>query len=175
MKTKKEWKYFSIFNHEKEQDYLREQHKHGWKLVKVTGIGTYHFEECQAEDVVYQLDFNQEALQNKAEYLAMFSDCGWEYIQEFAGYSYFRKAAADMDTEEEIFCDEESRLAMLECVYKSRMIPLFVIFSACIVPQFILQMVNGRYFLAAFMGGILLIYVALFSYCGIHYFRKKNK
>ena len=32
MKTKKQYKYFSIFNHEKEQDYLREMHKQGWKL-----------------------------------------------------------------------------------------------------------------------------------------------
>ena len=27
MKTKKQYKYFSIFNHEKEQDYLREMNK----------------------------------------------------------------------------------------------------------------------------------------------------
>ena len=172
---KKEWKYFSIFAHEKEQQYLREQHKRGWKFVKVTGIGTYHFEECQPEDVVYQLDFNQEGLENKEEYIKMFSDCGWEYLQEFAGYSYFRKSVTDMNSEESIFCDDTSRLAMLERVYKGRLIPLLVIFCACLLPQFILNFVNDRYFLAAVFGGILIIYILLFSYSALHYYRKKNK
>ena len=78
MRTKKEFRYFTIFNHEKEQDYLRDQQKQGWKFVKVTGIGTYHFEECTPEDVIYQLDFNQETGAQKEEYLKMFADCGWE-------------------------------------------------------------------------------------------------
>lgn len=175
MKTKKEWKYFTIFNHEKEQEYLREQHKHGWKFVKVTGIGTYHFEECQPEDMVYQLDFNQDSSKQRDEYLQMFSDCGWEYIQEFVGYSYFRKATKDMKNEEEIFCDEESRLKMLERVYKVRLLPLLVIFTACLLPQFIINMTNGRYAVASLTGGTLLIYVAVFTSCAVHYYRKKSK
>ena len=95
MKMKREFRYFTIFNHEDEQDYLREMHKHGWKFVKVTGLGRYHFEECQPEEVVYQLDYNQEGSAHKDEYIQMFEDCGWEYIQEFAGYSYFRKAVGE--------------------------------------------------------------------------------
>ncbi len=175
MKTKKEFRFFSIFNHEDEQDYLRQQHKNGWKFLKVTGLGTYHFEECQPEDVVYQLDYNQEGSAHKEGYIQMFADCGWQYIQEFVGYSYFRKPAADMGVEEGIFCDEASRLAMMERVYKGRLLPLLVIFSACILPQFVLQLSHGRYVLAAFMGGILLVYIAMFGYCAVHYFRKKNK
>ena len=77
---KKEWKWFSIFNYEKEQEYLQEQHKKGWKFIKVTGLGTYHFEECEPENVVYQLDYNKEGSANKEEYIKMFADCEWEYI-----------------------------------------------------------------------------------------------
>lgn len=174
MKTKKAWKYFSIFNHEDEEKYLRQQHKHGWKFEKVTGLGIYHFTECQPEDVVYQLDYNQESSKNKEAYLQMFSDCGWEYIQEYAGYSYFRKAIAEMHEEEEIFSDESSRLAMLERVYKGRLLPLLVIFSACLLPQFIIQLSNGRYVLAAFIGGVLGIYVVFFGVCAVHYYRRKK-
>ena len=43
METKKEWKYFSIFHHEKEEEYLRDQHKAGWKFVRVTGFGVLSF------------------------------------------------------------------------------------------------------------------------------------
>lgn len=175
MKTKKEFRYFSIFNHEKEQDYLRDQHRLGWKFLKVTGIGTYHFEECQPEDVIYQLDYNPEGSAHKAEYIGMFADCGWEYVQEFVGYSYFRKPASEMAGEEEIFCDENSRLAMLERVYKARLVPLLVIFATCLLPQFVLHLTNGRFFLAAIMGGILAVYVAMFAYCAVHYYRKKNR
>ena len=91
MRTKKEFRWFNIFQYENEQEYLRTMHRAGWKFIKVTGLGTYHFEECTPEDVVYQLDYNQEGLAHKTEYVQMFSDCGWEYIQDYAGYSYFRK------------------------------------------------------------------------------------
>ena len=67
MKTKKQFKYFSIFNHEKEQEYLSEMHRKGWKFVEVTGFCVYHFEECEPEEVVYQLDYNQEGIKNKDE------------------------------------------------------------------------------------------------------------
>ena len=172
---KKEWKYFSIFNHEKEQEYLQEQHKQGWKFEKVTGIGTYHFVRCQPEEVIYQLDYNQEGTAHKEEYIKMFSDCGWEYIQEFAGYSYFRKSVSDGNEEESIFCDEKSRLDMLERVYKGRLLPLLVIFTACLLPQFILNLANGHYLLAGVLGGLLGVYAAFFGYSAVHYYRKKNK
>ena len=175
MTTKKEFRYFSIFNYEKEQEYLQEQHRLGWKFRKVTGLGTYHFEQCRPENVIYQLDYNQEGSAHKDEYIQMFADCGWEYIQEFAGYSYFRKPAAAMDAEESIFCDDSSRLAMMERVYKGRLLPLLLIFSACILPQFAINLSNGRYFLAALMGSISFIYIFFFIYCAIHYCRRKNK
>lgn len=53
MEVRKEHKYFTIVEHEKEQEYLREKQKAGWKFVKVTGLGTYHFEKCEPEDVIY--------------------------------------------------------------------------------------------------------------------------
>ena len=175
MKTKKEFRYFSIFHHEKEQEYLQEQHRQGWKFLKVTGLGTYHFEECQPENVIYQLDYNQEGIAQSEEYIKMFEDCGWEHIQEYAGYSYFRKAAEDMEKEEEIFSDDASRLAMMERVYKSRLLPMLVILCSCLIPQFFLHLSNEHYFWAALMGGILVIYGLLFGYCAVHYYRKKSK
>lgn len=58
METRKEFKWFTIFEYEKEQDYLREMHKAGWKFTAVKGFGMYHFEKCVPQDVVYQLDYN---------------------------------------------------------------------------------------------------------------------
>lgn len=175
METKKESKFFTIFAHEKEEQYLRQQHNAGWRFVKVTGLGVYHFESCQPEDVVYQLDYNHDGNTRKGEYIKMFSDCGWDYIQDYAGYSYFCKPVSAMNGEEEIFCDDSSRIAMMERVYKGRLWPLLVIFCAVLVPQFILNMVRGRYDLAIFMGALLGFYVTIFVYCAVQYYRKKGK
>ena len=138
--TKTEFKYFSILEWKKEEKYLREQHKNGWEFVSVNSIGLYHFKKCTPQDVIYQLDYNPESVTQKNEYVQMFQDCGWEYLQNYVGYSYFRKAASEMDgTEEEIFCDNASRLDMMKRVYKQRMIPLVCSFFLIIIPQIIMQ------------------------------------
>ena len=174
METKKEVRYFTIFNHEDEQEYLRQNHMAGWKFVKVTGLGMYHFEKCEPEDVVYQLDYNKEGLSQKNEYVQMFSDCGWEYIQDFFGYSYFRKSAKMMDGEEEIFNDDFSKMAMMERVYKGRLIPLLITFCLLLIPQTIRTFLEGQYVLAVFMGSASIVYFVFFIYCAIHYNRKKR-
>ncbi len=175
MKTKKQFKYFSIFNYEKEQEYLSEMHRHGWKFVKVTGFCIYHFEECEPEEVVYQLDYNQEGIENKDEYVKMFNDCGWEYLQDYVGYSYFRKPADEMNDNEEIFCDDSSRLEMMRRVIKGRVLPLGVIFFCCLLPQFIYSLDDGEYVLAIVSGILVAIYSGLFVRCAMKYFAYKKK
>ena len=172
----KQFKWFTIFEYEKEQDYLREMHRAGWKFRKVSGLGMYHFESCTPQDVVYQLDYNKEGLDHKDEYLRMYEDCGWEYIQDYAGYSYFRKAVAEDGIAEEIFCDDESRLQMMQRVIRGRMVPLLVLFFATLLPQFLLNLfVQHNYVLAAIYGIILGIYISVFAMCFKKYTQFKNR
>lgn len=175
MQTKKEFRYFTIFNHKKEEDYLRMMHNIGWRFVKVKGFGIYHFEKCEPRDTVYQLDYNPQTKESLPEYLQMFADCGWEYIQDYAGYSYFRKPAEDMTGEESIFNDDDSRIAMMGRVYKGRILPLLGIFCGCLIPQFILSTVNGNYALAGLFGALILIYIAFFAGCAISHNNMKKK
>ena len=172
---KKEFKWFTIMQHEEEQAYLSEMHKHGWKFVLVTGIGTYHFEECEPEDVVYQLDYNQEGLAHKQEYVKMFEDCGWEYLQDLYGYSYFRKPAAQMNGDEEIFCDDASRLEMMQRVFKGRLIPCLVLFFLLIIPQMIVQFMNGVVVLGCIYVALLLAYLGIFIAFAKKYGKYKKK
>ena len=176
METKKQFKWFTVFEYEKEQDYLREMHRAGWKFIKVKGIGMYYFEKCTPQDVVYQLDYNQDGLAHKDEYLKMFDDCGWEYIQDFFGYSYFRKAVADDGAAEEIFCDEESRLQIMQRVIKGRMLPLLILFFAVLLPQFIQNLFyTHNYLIASFVGGVLGLYLAVFGMCFVKYTQYKKR
>ncbi|MDE5984702.1 MAG: DUF2812 domain-containing protein [Eubacterium sp.] len=129
-------RFFNIVQWRQEQDYLRAQHNMGWKFVKVNALGCYHFEKCEPEDVKYQLDYNPEGIAHKAEYIQMFSDCGWEYMQDYVGYSYFRKPVSEMQNkDEEIFCDDSSRLDMMNRVFKGRIVPLIILFFGVILPQ----------------------------------------
>lgn len=41
--TKIQLKFFSVPEWQKEETYLREQHKNGWEFVRVGGLGVYHF------------------------------------------------------------------------------------------------------------------------------------
>ena len=71
MTTKQERKIFTITEYDREQEYLSKRHKEGWKFTAVTGYGMYHFEKCEPEDVVYQLDYNIEGNINHEEYTRM--------------------------------------------------------------------------------------------------------
>ena len=62
-------KLFTIAQYQQEEEYLSSMHENGWKLSKITFPGIYHFEKCEPEDVVYQLDYNEEGMKNKEEYL----------------------------------------------------------------------------------------------------------
>ena len=136
MKEKKTvFKFFTIPEYNKEEQYLSAMHREGWRLTHISLPGFYHFEKCEPEQMAYRLDYNPEGIRNKAEYIQMFSDCGWEYLFDFVGYSYFRKAGNELQENEEIFCDDASRLDMMKRVFRGRVVPLIIIFFCVIIPQ----------------------------------------
>lgn len=161
--TKVKFAFFTVPEYEKEEEWLRKQHNNGWKLVSATVPGFYKFERCEPEDVVYQLDYNEEGMAHKSEYVQMFADCGWEHITDMVGYSYFRKPVSEMNSgKEEIFSDDESKMDMIERVFKGRMIPCLVIFFLIIIPQLCQQWANGFHVGKVVFG----IYLALFVLYG---------
>ena len=133
---KKEFHYFVLTDYEKEEEFLREKHKNGYRLEKVILPGIYYFEKCKPEDVVYKLDFNPKIELERESYVQLYADYGWEYIQDLNEYSYFRKAVED-GMETEIFSDNASKMEMLKKIFLKRMIPVLVIFLACVLPQLV--------------------------------------
>ena len=175
--TKKELRWFSIMDYEKEARYLSRMHQKGWKFKRVTMPGIYTFEKCEPEKVIYQLDYNQEGMKNQMEYVKMFEDCGWEYLLEFAGYSYFRKPEAQMSREEEIFCDDESRLDMMNRIFRGRVIPLIVIFCCLILDGYHSMSEYWGYGGTIVFGALVVFYVVTFLQFTVKYisFRRKIK
>lgn len=175
---KREFRYFTIMEYEEEQEYLRKMHKRGWKFNHVSFPGIYHFKKCEPEDVIYQLDYNKDGISNKEEYVKMFQDCGWEYLLDFVGYSYFRKPVSEMKEEEEIFNDDNSKLEMLQRVYKGRMLPLMCIFCGIICPQLI-NFAVGDFPYGNIIFGLYVVmfalYTVVFIKCGLKYRELKQR
>lgn len=173
MEKKTTIKFFSILEYGKEQAYLRKMHQNGWRLTKITGV-VYQFEKCTPKDTIYQIDYNRDGLAHKDEYVKMFQDCGWEYLQDCLGYSYFRKSASEAVGAEEIFCDDDSRMQMFHRVFKGKMIPLLVLFICFLIPGLIRNLTCHEYFVATMLGLAVCAYLVIFTTFAYRYFKFKT-
>lgn len=152
MEKKIVYRIFTIADYEREALYFREMHAKGWKLRKVSYsillfAVKYTFEKCHSEQVSYQLDFYPMEKSERASYLQLFKDCGWEHITNFNGFSYFRKAHSEIesDAEFEIYNDATGKLAMVKRILTMRMLPILLLFSA-LLPVFSKFLGRGSYF-----------------------------
>lgn len=179
-KLKREYRFFLLTEYEKEEIFLRDKHRKGYKLVKVTLPGLYDFEKCEPEDVVYKLDFNPQSAENKQSYLQLYADYGWEYMQDLNEYSYFRKSASNSDNSEtEIFNDDQSKLEMVKRIFFKKMVPLLGIFLLCGIPL-AMSFTIGEFSDPWYVGTVVFwfitfsIYLAIFLKCGIGFYRLRK-
>ena len=152
MEKKVVYRIATIADYDREALYLRKMHAKGWKLKEVSYSNLvvavkYTFEKCQPEQVSYQLDFYPMKKSERASYLQLFKDCGWEHITDFNGFSYFRKlhSGIESDAEFEIYNDAAGKLAMVKRILTMRMIPillLFLLIFSALLPVFS-QFVSG--------------------------------
>lgn len=169
------FKCFSIAAWDKEQDYLRREQRAGWQLERIDFYNLYRFSRCEPEDVVYQLDYNPEGIAHEEEYVRMFADLGWEHVLDYAGYSYFRKPVAEMrDGDEEIFCDDASRLELLQRVFWGRMVPLLGILAVLVVPlsmQAMVERSTDLVLLGVALALMAVVYVVVLAQFVVRYLR----
>ena len=142
MEKKVVYRIATIADYDREALYLRKMHSEGWKFKEVSYSNLvvavkYTFEKCQPEQVSYQLDFYPMKKSERASYLQLFKDCGWEHITDFNGFSYFRKAHSEIesDAEFEIYNDVAGKLAVVKRILTMRMLPILLLFLA-LLPVF---------------------------------------
>ena len=70
-KTKTEFKWYTIPEYRKEEEYLSSMHRQGWKFTKVTFPGFYHFENLETgmENPVIGIIANSENQTNSVKAL----------------------------------------------------------------------------------------------------------
>ena len=176
MEKKVVYRIFTIADYDREALYLRKMHAEGWKLKKVSYSNLviavkYTFEKCKPEQVSYQLDFYPMKKSERASYLQLFKDCGWEHITDFNGFSYFRKlhSGIESDAEFEIYNDAAGKLAMVKRILTMRMLPillLFLLIFSALLPIFSKFVSGGssfswELFLIVIIDGVLLIILAI--------------
>ena len=161
MEKKVVYRIATIADYDREALYLRKMHAEGWKLKEVTYSNLvvavkYTFEKCQPEQVSYQLDFYPMKKSERASYLQLFKDCGWEHITDFNGFSYFRKVLSNIesDAEFEIYNDATGKLAMIKRILIMRMLPILILFLA-LLPVFS-KFVSGA---SSFRWEVFLIFI----------------
>ena len=145
MEKKVVYRIATIADYDREALYLRKMHAEGWKLRKVSYsillfAVKYTFEKCRPEQVSYQLDFYPMKKSERASYLQLFKDCGWEHITDFNGFSYFRKAHSKVEsaTEFEIYNDATNKLDMVNRILRLRLVPVLLLLAIHIPLLFML-------------------------------------
>lgn len=108
-KTMKKFKWFWAWQDEAEEDWLRKMSNQGWHLAKIGFPTIYTLRAGEAADYVYRLDYRSHYKMEKDDYLQLFTDAGWEYVEEMAGWHYFRHHARPGE-ELEIYTDAESKI-----------------------------------------------------------------
>lgn len=172
-------RFFTIADFEEEEAWLRRQHRAGLRLIKTVIPCFYIFEQCTPEDVVYRLDYTNYA--QDEEYMQMFRDYGWEYFNDCMGWLYFRKPAAQIQSadESELFSDAISKVGMLQHVFRTRMLPILIIFFCCLLPNFVLiacrKPNTSGFNLFALVIVPLLVCFFLIFHCGLKLRRLKQR
>lgn len=176
--TKTLIRFFTIADYEEEEIWLTDQHKKGWRLIKMIVPCFYIFEKCTPENVAYRLDYKNSLDENG--YFQIFKDYGWEYIGQCFGWMYFRKPYSETDPEQdgEIFSDNRTRFDLVNRVIKTRFLPVLVIFSGCVVPNLIRTVEANdpasAVFTASF-SALALFFLYLIVYCGLKLRRLRKK
>ena len=168
MEKKVVYRIATIADYDREALYLREMHAQGWKLKEVSYSNLvvavkYTFEKCQPEQVSYQLDFYPMKKSERASYLQLFKDCGWEHITDFNSFSYFRKAHSEVESaaEFEIYNDAAGKLAMVKRILRLRLVPVLLLLAIHIPFLFILLDRSNTFDLWKFLAVGLDIFLSL--------------
>lgn len=171
-------RFFTIADYEEEEVWLHNQHKNGWKLLRMIPPCFYIFEKCAPEDVAYRLDYKNGT--ETGDYFQLFRDYGWEYIGRCVGWLYFRKTVSETKSEQdgEIFSDNESRIDVIDHVVKTRLLPISIIFLCCVIPNFIRSMDMDdplANVFTIFFTVMTLLYSYLLTHCGLKLRKLRKK
>jgi hypothetical protein len=105
----KRTKFFPLWQEEKEMDWLSTMSRQGWHL-KSKGYMTYWFEKGENTEYIYNIDYKLTADKDIDEYMSIYDDAGWEFVDSYTNWHYFRTIKGSKT----IYCDVESKKRRLK-------------------------------------------------------------
>ncbi|MGM9615727.1 MAG: DUF2812 domain-containing protein [Oscillospiraceae bacterium] len=105
------WKWFWVWNFEKEERWLNEMAMNGWKLVDV-GFCRYTFEACEPGEYTVRMEMHE----FDDAYLSFMEETGAEYVGRMVHWIYFRRRTELGPFD--IFSDMDSRISHLSRIGK---------------------------------------------------------
>ena len=152
--TLRKYKWLWPWQDDVEEAWLRDMSQQGWHLSAVGLPIVYIFESGKSKDYVYRLDYPFFSKMDKEDYLQLFMDANWEFVEERTGWYYFRQPAQS-DQELEIYTDAESKISKYQRL---------LVFAAIILLPLIAGMINTRgRFLFFIIVPLFLIWVYIFT------------
>ena len=115
---KKIWKWFWVWDFEKEERWLNQMAMDGWVLAEV-GFANYTFERCEPGEYIIRLQMHKP----DEEYLSFLEEIGAEYIGRMVQWIYFRRKAEEGPFE--LFSDAPSKIEHLNWIART-LLPLGV-------------------------------------------------
>lgn len=111
------WRVFTIWNYDKEEDWLNDMSSKGLQLVN-PGIARYTFEEGTPGEYQYRIEF-LDHWPNHPEsdaYIRFMEEAGVEYMGSVKNWVYFRKKASDGPFD--LFNNIDSRLNHIRKIFR---------------------------------------------------------
>ena len=164
MKSKLQFRIFTILDEDKKEEYLHEMHLKGWRY-RTSRFGLFYFDQCQPDDVIYRI-YDSRFLKKYKHELQDFRNRGWELI-ETGSCSILRKPAYDILSEDQVYMSKGLRWEVM----RNRLRSCTVAFSGGLV----VCMSSFREELSMSFFIIFVLYAFLISYLILGFFRLKRK
>ena len=116
MINKKQFKFFTIVDLDKEEEYLHEMHLKGWRY-RTSRFGLFYFDQCQPDDVIYCI-YDYRFLKKYKHELQDFRNRGWELIER--GFcSILRKSSSNLLPEDQVYMSKGLRWEVMRYRFRS--------------------------------------------------------
>ncbi len=155
---RKIWRFYTVADYEKEEEFLNEMARAGWNLTAV-GFCRYIFRRGNAGEYIYKLDMVErtESDEVKESYFNFLTDCGIRVVGDFKDWIYLQKRASDgpFDTKNDTY----AKLRQVNKVYSFSLRTvgnLLRIFVAIILVFVLLQRLLNNVRIAELCDGVIL-------------------
>jgi hypothetical protein len=122
------FRWFWIWQEEKEIQWLKAMSKKGWHL-KSAKLFVYTFLRGEPIDVNYYMDLNYINKNDWSEYIGVFEDLGWKLICINGSWKYFSSPSSNKI--KEVYSDNHSKIKKYSTI---------LVFHILLIPNFILLM-----------------------------------